>query len=462
MAINLTKFKVEELHGRRSIEIPIHNNKLILVGENGSGKTTIINLIYYFLSRQWGRLSAFNFKSLGIIINDEEIIITKEQLPSRKGFKGFSSRYGLSRGLYERLRMETNRINYSKYSHQEMERLTHNLSLEYGIPLSIIMGIMSETLGDIDSIDSGLVNINERIGELVKEQILYLPTYRRIEQDLKTIFPNIDHETLHKRLAVRQDGTNYIELVEFGMEDVDKNIELKMNELKEFIRSRLNKLTGSYLKEVISGQYKSFRTEDIERISAEAIDSIIKRIGEDILPDREKKRMRTILGEIQSKQKVTSDHKVVAHFLLKLLEVYEAQQQKEENIRRFVDVCNQYLNSTSKKIVFDNNNFNISIVLDSGDIESDGESSTIQMKQLSSGEKQIVSLFSHLFLSGIEKFFVLIDEPDLSLSVDWQTRLLPDILSIEQCTGLIAVTHSPFIFQNELDTFTHSLNEFWN
>jgi hypothetical protein len=45
------------------------------------------------------------------------------------------------------------------------------------------------------------------------------------------------------------------------------------------------------------------------------------------------------------------------------------------------------------------------------------EEGTLAMRTLSSGEKQIVSLFSHLYLSGQQLFFVIIDEPELSLSV---------------------------------------------
>jgi predicted ATPase len=79
---------------------------------------------------------------------------------------------------------------------------------------------------------------------------------------------------------------------------------------------------------------------------------------------------------------------------------------------------------------------------------------------LSSGEKQIVSLFSHLYLSGQNKYFVLIDEPELSLSVPWQKRFLVDVCSGSFCAGLIAVTHSPFIYDNELKKYAHSLGEF--
>jgi len=84
----------------------------------------------------------------------------------------------------------------------------------------------------------------------------------------------------------------------------------------------------------------------------------------------------------------------------------------------------------------------------------------IRLSDLSSGEKQIVSLFSHLYLSGQSRYFVLIDEPELSLSVPWQKRFLIDIKNGDFCSGLIAVTHSPFIYANELKAYAHSLGEF--
>jgi len=65
-----------------------------------------------------------------------------------------------------------------------------------------------------------------------------------------------------------------------------------------------------------------------------------------------------------------------------------------------------------------------------------------------------------MYLSGQSEFFVVIDEPELSLSVPWQQRFLPDILKTGRCTGLVAVTHSPFIWENEFEAYVGSLAEF--
>ena len=94
-------------------------------------------------------------------------------------------------------------------------------------------------------------------------------------------------------------------------------------------------------------------------------------------------------------------------------------------------------------------------------IKSDITGQKIHLSKLSSGEKQIISMFSKIYLSSSKKrFMVLFDEPELSLSMKWQKILLPDIMNSGKCDFLLAVTHSPFIFDNELDKYAVGLNEY--
>lgn len=48
--IAVTEFKVSKLFGQNDIALKFRDNMLILVGENGSGKTTILRIMYLFLS----------------------------------------------------------------------------------------------------------------------------------------------------------------------------------------------------------------------------------------------------------------------------------------------------------------------------------------------------------------------------------------------------------------------------
>jgi hypothetical protein len=63
---------------------------------------------------------------------------------------------------------------------------------------------------------------------------------------------------------------------------------------------------------------------------------------------------------------------------------------------------------------------------------------------LSSGEKQIVLLFSDIISLQSETRLFLIDEPELSLNPDWQRNLMPSLLAVTETSNmqLIAATHS--------------------
>jgi predicted ATPase len=82
----------------------------------------------------------------------------------------------------------------------------------------------------------------------------------------------------------------------------------------------------------------------------------------------------------------------------------------------------------------------------------------VDLSKLSSGEKQIISIFSKIYLENIDEFVIIFDEPELSLSVEWQKQLLPDIIASNKCRFLMAATHSPFIFENDLDRFVSGIS----
>lgn len=56
MPLKLTHFSIEGLHGNRDFNIPIVDNRLILVGENGMGKSTVAIFIFFCLTRLWDRM----------------------------------------------------------------------------------------------------------------------------------------------------------------------------------------------------------------------------------------------------------------------------------------------------------------------------------------------------------------------------------------------------------------------
>jgi predicted ATPase len=84
----------------------------------------------------------------------------------------------------------------------------------------------------------------------------------------------------------------------------------------------------------------------------------------------------------------------------------------------------------------------------------------VDIKTLSSGEKQIISLFSRLFLTKSKQVAIFFDEPELSLSIEWQKHLLPDIIQSGICGFIFCTTHSPFIFENDLIGYASDLSKY--
>lgn len=457
----LQKIRIDGLFGEHTLDIPIVDNKLLLVAENGSGKTTIVNIIYFFLSKQWNKLLKYNFKEIIGTIDNKEISVKKDDINIFKSDKiqNYLKRYPIHfrEKLFDYL-LTTDTVELFR-NPQKMEFEAEKLNL----PISIFFELSNRINREQFNLFSTVSEKNLNLNKLLDSQILYLPTYRRIEQDLKNIFPDlesdIDKYRKRKRINRVAEETSYVELVEFGMEDVEVKINKRLNELKENLNTKLkNDLTGTYLKDVINKRYTKISNNETDTFDEDVLGAILNIIDDDVLSKSEKEKLISFVKNIKEVGGLKKDEdKMIAFFIYRLINIYNEQKKEEQDIVEFVDICNQY--SNNKEFIYDNINFQLFI---SPKIK--GKlllKERIELKDLSSGEKQIVSLFSHLYLSK-QRYFVIIDEPELSLSVPWQQRFLSDVNANQYCDGIIAVTHSPFIFENELEEYAHTLTEFIN
>ncbi len=73
----------------------------------------------------------------------------------------------------------------------------------------------------------------------------------------------------------------------------------------------------------------------------------------------------------------------------------------------------------------------------------------IPSEKLSSGEKQMLSFLCYNFF--YDNTVIFIDEPELSLHVDWQRQLFPTLMKQGKRNQFIVSTHSPFIYSKYPD-----------
>ncbi|MCX0392795.1 ATP-binding protein, partial [Clostridium perfringens] len=64
------------------------------------------------------------------------------------------------------------------------------------------------------------------------------------------------------------------------------------------------------------------------------------------------------------------------------------------------------------------------------------------------------------YLNVSKQVIFIIDEPELSLSILWQKRLIEDIYESGRIALLIATTHSPYIFKNKYRLYAKEIGMF--
>jgi predicted ATP-dependent endonuclease of OLD family len=70
----------------------------------------------------------------------------------------------------------------------------------------------------------------------------------------------------------------------------------------------------------------------------------------------------------------------------------------------------------------------------------------IYPKELSSGEKQLLIILLTVLLERGEEYILMLDEPEISMHISWQYKLIDMIFQLNPEVQIILTTHSPMIF----------------
>ena len=136
--------------------------------------------------------------------------------------------------------------------------------------------------------------------------------------------------------------------------------------------------------------------------------------------------------------------RIVEH--LALLETYiEQRKALRSSVDRFLGLVNSFFAQTNKQVT----------VSPSGQLgvtlATNPEPRSIEA--LSSGERQLLVMLAHLSLNEtlVDSGVFIVDEPELSLHIDWQERFVDAVVTANPKVQLILATHSPAIILDRDD-----------
>ena len=115
----------------------------------------------------------------------------------------------------------------------------------------------------------------------------------------------------------------------------------------------------------------------------------------------------------------------------------DAAQQLSLPKQRFQDMVDDLFSDTGKKIVRTENEIRFSQI---------GE--TLVPYQLSSGEKQMLAILLTVLVEDNQHYVLFMDEPEVSLHIEWQKRLIDLCMELNPNVQIILTTHSPAVVMN--------------
>lgn len=441
----LIEFRIKRLFGVKDIVLDLTRPCRVLIGENGLGKTTILSILNAALKGDLKRTLKYNFESFSLTFSDGTAFAFDKNLLTAYDHELHDFGQDLNPSRLPDLIYALKDLTPDKVSEK------------------VIQDVLNNDHNLWDSFESVNISVARKIWRFFNRQIhvfsyllklasidfsvLYFPTYRRIESDIEGAISSLglgDSTRLRSSFDRRMDFRVRMEIqdtlvnnknMRFGMADVENTLKSYLNKISDSFLNEFSELTGAMISHLVD--------DDVEIESCEfdkgEVEIVLQRTGKNLSDhDKEKIRQLTESGEIAEKP-------YLRYFLYQLLETYHRQKRYDEAIKRFVNACNGFL--VDKAFYYDESSLQIGMFM-----WSDKEhSNEIKLEKLSSGEKQLISIFAMLYLEPNKKYIVLIDEPELSLSISWQKEFLPTISRAGNCRQIVAVTHSPFIFSNEFE-----------
>lgn len=404
----LTRFEIDDFWDTHTVKCDLHEDVNIFIGLNGTGKTTLINLLQAALTVDIPLLHGLSFTEIRLTLKENvstrKITITRQPRDAVYDFV----KYKISQRTFE-IPLVPNEL--------DMRRRFH--SRYYGDLMKI-----RECLAPL--LEVSWLSVHR---QLIQEEEYDRPSRRRTNELLNPVDTRLEHllgqlsdyhlglqakaneisSKFQKKVLISLLYSNTFDTFDFQAdEDTDFNAmrdhlyhAYEALGITSGIRRRIDEHTERIQKSITTIREQTARNESF--------------YVNDVLPYSLFKRTRKI---VESSVEADAEKR----YLFELLDL-------------FIDTVNDFLDGKTLALA-PNQEYGLSI-------KKLGKE--IKFHLLSSGEKQLFILLAETVLQNRKQSIFIADEPELSLHVEWQRKLISAVRALNPNAQLVVATHSPEI-----------------
>ncbi|MEA9491547.1 AAA family ATPase [Xanthomonas campestris] len=440
--LSLIGFTIDGLFGALSHDVELRGNATLIFGANGSGKTTTLLVVERVLRHEFSGLYGLPFSQITLRFSDQTSVVVRKV--ERRRTKKDPSLFELESDVKPHI--------YTDF-HISL-RGTGEKNLD------------KKAVVDIEKYEF----IKNRLIRTTTAVAKYFPGYYRVGQRTWRD-PSTGKDFEHEELAVIAAEKEAIELPKWFIE---KTTQIKIGSIRAqrlfaFERQMVRGEETGEIREIVS-----MISDDMKkRVNAKLSESALNFQGkEKTFPHRILAASGTAENEADLRKKY-----IELQERLKDLQEVGLQESGESLVLPEVKlnpthrrVLSLYLNDLNEKLdVF--NSLSAQIRLLCGLIEkkfkrknfsidksgfkirsTDSNQTKLKPNELSSGEQHQLVMLYELIFSEEEGQLYLIDEPEISLHVEWQRQFLSDMERIAEVRGhkFIIATHSPQVINGNM------------
>ncbi len=422
--ISVSKILVDKLFGLYDYILPKSINSdieklMIVYGDNGSGKTTILKLFFYLLSTRdrsgyKTRIAEIKFQRFAVVFQNGIEIGAQREKPSIGSYEFYIAKKGKKIKSLSLKASADNSINLERGSKDDF---IYREMLVFIKALNITTFYLSDDRKILNSLTSDMNEIDERGIIMNDSDIILSKNYERIA--IKKLMNE-------KRIALEPTIERLIDWIRnkiiSGSRMGEKNSQVIFSDI---------------IKNYITLSETESRLKDKESILKEldVLDTKIPiYVSMGLIEELDTKGIRTSIKKAKTEEQIKFLSTVISPFLESINAKLNALEYVVKTINLFLETVNGYFTNKTVKYhlskgftLFQNN-----------------DDEPLEFNWLSSGEKQLLLLLINTITSADDATIFIIDEPEISLNIKWQRKLIKTLLdfSTEKNIQFILATHS--------------------